>query len=49
MLRKRSNSRRARLAGHVARMGEKKNSYRLYCGKARKKETTRRTKTQVDV
>jgi hypothetical protein len=36
-----------RWAGHVARMGEKRNVYRLLVGKARGKETTRRTNTQV--
>jgi hypothetical protein len=38
-------SRRMRRAGHVARMGEKKNAYRLLVGKTRGKETTRKTKT----
>jgi hypothetical protein len=36
-------SRRVIWAGHVARMGEKRNAYRY--GKARGKETTRNTKT----
>jgi hypothetical protein len=40
-------SRRMRWAGHVARMGEKRNAYRLFGGKARGKETTRKTKTYV--
>jgi hypothetical protein len=35
-------SRRMRGAGHVARMGEKRNAYRLLVGKP---ETTRKTKT----
>jgi hypothetical protein len=38
-------SRRMRWTGHVARMGEKMNAYRLINGKARGKETTRKTKT----
>jgi hypothetical protein len=38
-------SRRMRLAGHIARMGEKKNVYRLLVGKARGKETTKKTNT----
>jgi hypothetical protein len=38
-------SRRMRWAGHVARMGEKRNIYRLLVGKARGKDTTRKTKT----
>jgi hypothetical protein len=33
---------------HVARMGEKRNAYRLLVGKARGKATTRKTKTEVD-
>jgi hypothetical protein len=37
-------SRRMRWAGHVARMGEKKNAYRLLVGNS-EKETTRKTKT----
>jgi hypothetical protein len=32
-------------AGHVARMGEKRNAYRLLVGKPEWKETTRKTKT----
>jgi hypothetical protein len=32
-------------AGHVARMGEKRNMYRLLGRKARGKETTRKTET----
>jgi hypothetical protein len=35
---------RVRWAGHVARMGEKRNAY-VIGGKARGKETTRKTKT----
>jgi hypothetical protein len=39
-------SRRMRWEGHVARMGEKRNAYRITVGKPeRKKETTRKTKT----
>jgi hypothetical protein len=37
-------SRRMRWAGHVARMGEKKNSYRILVGKPEEK-STRKTKT----
>jgi hypothetical protein len=37
--------RRMRWAGHVARMGEKRNAYRLLAGKSRGKETARKTKT----
>jgi hypothetical protein len=37
-------SRKTRWAGHVARMGEKTNAYRVLEGKARRKETTRKTK-----
>jgi hypothetical protein len=37
-------SRGMRWAGHVARMGEKRNAYRLLVGKAEVKETTRKTK-----
>jgi hypothetical protein len=37
---------RMRLAGDVARMWEKRNTNGIFiCGKARRKETTRRTKT----
>jgi hypothetical protein len=36
-------SQRMRWAGHVARMGEKRHTYRLLV--AREKETTRKTKT----
>jgi hypothetical protein len=38
-------SRRVRWAGHVARMEETRNAYRIFVGKARMKETTRKTKT----
>jgi hypothetical protein len=38
-------SRRMRWAGHVARMGEKRNAYRLLVGKP--EETIRKTKTQM--
>jgi hypothetical protein len=34
-----------RWAGHIARMGEKRNAYRIIGGEARRKETTRKTKT----
>jgi hypothetical protein len=34
-----------RWAGHVARMGEKRNVYRLLVGKPEEKETTRKTDT----
>jgi hypothetical protein len=37
-----------RWAGHVARIGEKRNAYRLLVGKTGK-EATRKTKTQVGV
>jgi hypothetical protein len=36
-------SSRMRWAGHVARMGEKRNAYRLLVGKAGGKEATRKT------
>jgi hypothetical protein len=38
-------SRRMRWAGHVARMGATRNAYRILVGKARRKETSRTTKT----
>jgi hypothetical protein len=38
-------SRRMRWAGHVARMGERMNAYRILVGKPEGKETTRKTKT----
>jgi hypothetical protein len=39
-------SRRMRWAGHITRMLEKSNAYRLFIGrKVRRKETTRKTKT----
>jgi hypothetical protein len=38
-------SRRMRWAGHMARMGEKRNVYRLLVRKARGKETIRKIKT----
>jgi hypothetical protein len=41
-----AKSRRMRWAGHVIRMGEKKNAYR-FGGKARRKETIKKTKTYV--
>jgi hypothetical protein len=37
--------RRMRWEGHVARMGDKRNAYRLLVGKPEGKETTRKTKT----
>jgi hypothetical protein len=40
-------SRRMRWVGHVARMGEKRNAYRLLVGKPGKKNTTRKTKKLV--
>jgi hypothetical protein len=33
-------SRRMRWAGHVARIGEMRNAYRILVGKAKRKETT---------
>jgi hypothetical protein len=39
-------SRRMKWAGHVARLGEKRNAYRLLVGKPEGK-TTRKTKTLV--
>jgi hypothetical protein len=42
----RIKSRRIRWAGHVARMGEKRNAYRILGGgESRRKETTGKTKT----
>jgi hypothetical protein len=38
-------SRRMRWAGHIARMGEKRNGYRLLVGKPEGKRPTRKTKT----
>jgi hypothetical protein len=38
-------SRRMRLAGHVVRMGAKRNAYRILVGMPEGKETTRKTKT----
>jgi hypothetical protein len=40
-------SRRMRWAGHVARMGERRNAYRLLVGKSEGKEATKKTKTKV--
>jgi hypothetical protein len=37
--------RRMRWAGYVARMGEKRNAYRIFARNPEKKETTRKTKT----
>jgi hypothetical protein len=36
-----------RRAGHVARMGENRNAYRLLVGNPEGKETTRKTKKYV--
>jgi hypothetical protein len=41
-------SRSMRWAGRVARMGEKRNVYRLLVGKPERKRTTRKTETWVD-
>jgi hypothetical protein len=38
-------SRRMRWAGHVARIGEKRNAYRILVGKPEWEETTSKTKT----
>jgi hypothetical protein len=38
-------TRTMRWAGHVARMGDRRNAYRLLMGKARGKEATRKTMT----
>jgi hypothetical protein len=38
-------ARRMRCAGHVARMGESRNAYRLLVGRPRGKEAYRKTKT----
>jgi hypothetical protein len=38
-------SRKMRWTGHVARMGKKRNVYRLLVGKPEGKETTRKTET----
>jgi hypothetical protein len=38
-------ARRMRWAGHVAQIGQKRNAYRILIGKARRKGTTRKTKT----
>jgi hypothetical protein len=40
-----TKSRRMRWTGHVARTGEKRNAQQDICRKARRKETTRQTKT----
>jgi hypothetical protein len=40
-------SRRMGWAGHVVRMGEKRNAYRLLVGKVRGKETNRKTKAYM--
>jgi hypothetical protein len=37
-----------RWAEHVAPMGEKGNAYKILVGKARVKDTSRKTKTYVD-
>jgi hypothetical protein len=38
-------TRRMKWVGRVTRIGEKRNVYRLLVGKARRKETTRKTET----
>jgi hypothetical protein len=38
-------SRRMTWAGHAARMGKKRNVYRMFVGKPEGKETTGKTKT----
>jgi hypothetical protein len=38
-------ARRTRWAGHVARMGEKRNAHRLLVGKPEGRRATRKTKT----
>jgi hypothetical protein len=40
-------SRRMRLAGHVARMGEERGVYRVLVGKSEVKETTGETQAQM--
>jgi hypothetical protein len=40
-------SRRMRWAGNVERIGAKRNAYRILVGKARRKETTMKTKMYV--
>jgi hypothetical protein len=40
-----TKSRRMGWEGYVARKGEKRDIYRILVGKARRKETTRKTKT----
>jgi hypothetical protein len=40
-------SRRMTWAWHIARMEAKRNAYRIFGGKARRKETTRKTKTYL--
>jgi hypothetical protein len=40
---------RMRWAGHVTRIGEKRNVYRLLVGKPEEKETTRKTEKWVDI
>jgi hypothetical protein len=41
---KKTDSKRMRWAGHVARMTEKRNAYRILMVKTRRKETARKTK-----
>jgi hypothetical protein len=41
-------SRRMRWAGHVSRMGEKTNAFRILIGKPEGKNTTGKNKTWVD-
>jgi hypothetical protein len=40
-------SMRMRWARHVARMGEERKTVQSFCGKARMKETTRKTETKM--
>jgi hypothetical protein len=44
-----SPPRRMRWPGHAARIGEKRNAYRILVGKPEGKETARKTKTSVGV
>jgi hypothetical protein len=42
-------SRRLRWVGHVARIGEERKVYTGFCGKARRKKTTSKTKASMGV
>jgi hypothetical protein len=42
-------TKKIRGAGHVARMGENRNSYSVFIGEDTRKETTRKTKTKMDL